>query len=253
MTSPTQAANPEPINGEGMDKILARVRKMMALANDAAASEHERDTALKMAYNVLAKYNLSMVDVDARVPQEQRDKIEAVMSRTPWAKFVSHAIADLFFCKYLVGPSINSSKCHHFFVGKQSNATTAMLMSEFIISSIRREARKLYKSDTGSQGRSFALGVVNRLRVRVTELQSAQEAQVSTSPGTALVLASLYDSEGRENTLWLVNSGIRIKTVGARFKNTVNGAAFADGKTFGNSISLAPHVGASKADDLFLA
>jgi hypothetical protein len=254
MTSSNNAAtDPEQFDLQSIDKILGRVRKMMALANDAAASEHERDTALKMAYNVLAKYNLSMVDVDDSVPQEQRDKIEAVMAATPWAKFVSHAMADLFFCKYIIGPSISSSKCHHFFIGKQSNATTAMLMSEFIISSIRREARKLYKSDTGSQGRSFALGVVNRLRVRVTELQKAQEAEASTTPGTALVLANLYDSENHENTLWLTNSGIHTKTIGLRTKKTVNGGAFVDGKAFGNNISLAPQVGATKPDTLCLA
>ena len=170
MTSHTSAtSDPAPADLHGIDKILARVRKMMTLANDAAASEHERDTAIKMAYNVLAKHNLSMVDVDASVPQEQRDKIEAIMTGTPWAKFVSHAIADLFFCKYLVGPKINSTKCQHFFIGKQSNATTAMLMSEYIISSIRREVTpesttSRERASGSAEYSTFALAAVLALR-----------------------------------------------------------------------------------------
>jgi hypothetical protein len=50
------------------DKILSRIQKMLALANDLAATEGERDNALRMAYNLMAKHNLDMVTVEARNP-----------------------------------------------------------------------------------------------------------------------------------------------------------------------------------------
>lgn len=46
---------------EEQARVLARVRKMMALANDdAAASDGERDNALRMAHATLLKHNLTM-------------------------------------------------------------------------------------------------------------------------------------------------------------------------------------------------
>jgi len=36
------------------NKVLERVKKMIALGNDSAATEAERETALRMAYNLLA-------------------------------------------------------------------------------------------------------------------------------------------------------------------------------------------------------
>ena len=44
------------------NKILARVRKLLNLANNAAATEGERDNAMRMAHATLAKYNLSLAE-----------------------------------------------------------------------------------------------------------------------------------------------------------------------------------------------
>lgn len=60
-----------------MDKIINRVKKMMALANDPAASDGERENALRMSYAILAKYNLDMTDVEGKPtgPQEARQSV----------------------------------------------------------------------------------------------------------------------------------------------------------------------------------
>ena len=45
------------------EKVLERIKKMLTLGNDAGATEAERETALRMAYNVMAKYNLTIADL----------------------------------------------------------------------------------------------------------------------------------------------------------------------------------------------
>lgn len=52
-------------------KILGRIRKMLALANNEGASEGERDNALRMAHATLAKYNLDMAEVESSGKPQQ--------------------------------------------------------------------------------------------------------------------------------------------------------------------------------------
>lgn len=229
------------------EKILSRVRKMMAIANDTAATEGERDNALRMAYNLLAKYNLTMVDVEIHADKDadKREIYETVTRSQLWARHVCHIVAELFFCKYFSGRKINADKCVHHFVGKESNATTAMLMSEYIVQSLVKESRKLYKNDLTPEARSFCLGAVNKLRERVRELKEQQQAEMeqSSATGTSLVLASLYKREEDANALVVSGTGVTLKTSRGG-KSTVKSTAYAAGKEYGSSISLAPQIGA---------
>ena len=232
------------------EKILSRVRKMMAIANDAAATEGERDNALRMAYNVLAKYNLTMVDVEIQADKdnEQREIYETVTRSHLWARHVCHIVAELFFCKYFSGRKINADKCVHHFVGKESNATTAMLMSEYIVQSLVKESRKLYKNDLTPEARSFCLGAVFKLRERVRELKDQQQTEMEkeSATGTSLVLASLYKREEDANALVVSGTGVTLKKSRGG-KSTVKSTAYAAGKEYGSSISLAPQIGAKSS------
>lgn len=232
------------------DKILNRVRKMMALANDAAASEGERDNALRMSYNLLAKYNLSMIDVEQHLPQEKREQLEAIFVSTIWARHIANDISKLFFCKYVVGSKTNAWKGKHYFIGKESNATTAMLMSEYVVTSVLRQARRLYKDDSCPEARSFAVGVCDKLRTRVRELIAAQSTDGDATPGTALVLANLYTAETDANAEFMLQIGFKTKPTKHSGKSGVVSDAYGAGKTFGAGISLVPQVGAGKNSTL---
>lgn len=230
------------------DKVIDRINKMLALANCAGATEGERDNALRMSYNLLAKYNLTMVDVDAAA-QEKEDPRKATSSpgwSQTWAKHIYNSMADLFFCSYFSSGKINATKCHHYIVGKESNATTARLMAEYIINSILKEARSLYVHNLAPESRAFAVGAMTKLSQRVKDLkrQQAQDEQ-QTAPGNALVLANLYDSEKRANQI-IVDSQFNVKTKHTTTKS-VNADAYQAGKDFGAKVSLAPQVGANRS------
>lgn len=229
------------------DKILNRVKKMMAIAECSGATEAERDTALKMAYKILAAHNLSMVDLDAHVanqsdPRAMHDQVGYGM---PWAKEIYHAIAGLFFCKYFGGKKINAWKITVHFVGRESNATTAMHMSQFIIESLIKESRKRYKEDSCPEARSFALGAASKLRERIRIIkQDQQKAEQSEVKGRDLVLANLYEVEASANALVLKDNGITLRPAN-QGKKTVRGNAYEDGKEFGAGIGLSLQVGAT--------
>lgn len=107
--------------------------------------------------------------------------------------------------------------------------------------------RQRFGSETSPEARSFAVGVETALRRRCRELREQAEAEAKgVSNGRALVLASLYEQERKANDQWIADNVGSLKTQPDRTKG-VHSAAYAAGKQHGNTISLAPQVGASKS------
>jgi hypothetical protein len=181
------------------EKILDRVRKMLTLANDTGATEGERDTALRMAHNLLTKHQLTMGDVDAaaREREDPRGTFDMEGWGMPWCRSVRSAIANLFMCTYYT-QKINATRYKHFFVGRESNATTAMYMADFIVRGLLKEADQRYGHRLTPLGRSFGEGAALRLWTRVHELRAVKQQEIK-SEGYALVLMDLAKQEKDEN------------------------------------------------------
>lgn len=224
------------------NKVLERVKKMMALGNCEGATEAERETALRMAYNLLAKYNLSISDLPSDQDTEARERQDVVISADRWARSLAQAVAKLFFCKYFYIGTGTSGKDKHCFVGRQSNVITARYMSEFLIKSIKREASRRYKSPTTPQGRSFCVGTVDSVRKRVEEMI---KQDTDSTTGAALVLVSLHQREADANVKWLNGTGVSLTTAKARADNSLRASAFYEGREYGKSVSLNQQVGAT--------
>lgn len=237
------------------DRIIDRVRKLLALANDAAASQGERDNALRMAYATLAKHNLNMADVGSAQTQEVREQQVAQMSVYPWARGIAHSLAGLFFCSYYYSRSSNPKFASHYFVGRQSNAITANELAQYIIASVFKELRQQFKSETSPAARSFAVGVEVAIRKRCQDMRRAATnadapttaESVTGTKGGALVLASLYKTELEANNAWIDQNVGKLKIPTDRTKGVLS-SAYDQGKKHGNSISLAPQVGVAKSN-----
>lgn len=231
-------------------RILSRVRKLLNLANDAAATEGERDNAMRMAYATLAKHNLSMTDVgDGAVADEarQESKIEEVVY--PWARTISHAIANLFFCGYYFTHPARGKKGRHAFIGRVSNSTTASELAAFVIRSVHKESVKRYGSATSPEACSFDKGAAARIFARCSALRAEAEAanKAEASTGRELVLASVYDTERTANALWVAEHVGKLTVAKNRQKDTVQRGAFAAGKDYGNTVSLSASLGGAGA------
>lgn len=174
-----------------MEKILDKVKKLLALANNAAATDGERDNALRMAHGMLAKYNLSMEDAQEHEAMEGREQQYIETFHMTWAKQVCNSIAKLFFCSYYAGEKLNATKGKHYFVGKQSNAITAILISTYVINSILKECRNNWKHNLAPESRSFCIGASYKLAERVTNMIKEVSFEGSTE-GTSVILHNLY-------------------------------------------------------------
>lgn len=191
------------------EKIIDKIKKLLALANNSAATEGERENALHMAHNLLVKHNLEMKDLQEHEIKENRifERLETFQMK--WCRGVAISIAKLFFCEMFTEGKINGTKGRYCFVGKESNATTAALMTEYVISSILREARKLYGSNLAPQSTSFGHGARAKLRDRINEMIST----TSQATGTGLVVLELYDLEISANKSFIDAEGIKLVTI----------------------------------------
>lgn len=245
MTTKTNSTQSELLDSE-KGRVLNRVRKMLALGNDKAASEGERDNALRMVHATLAKYNLSLGD--AEVKDEKRIDSSIKVSPHAWARTVAHAIANLYFCEYFFVRG-RGQEIHHYFVGRESNVITAQEMTTYAVRSINKEARaqtRLHFGD-GKFERDFCKGAAAAIWRRCAEIRKSAEAQDQSvaNAGTALVLASVYKQEAERNALVIAQKHGPLKD--PKGKQTAAGfTAYHAGASFGNKVNLNRQVGASK-------
>lgn len=227
------------------NKVLERIKKMLALSNDSGATEAERETALRMAYNTLAKYNLSLSDLPLDQDTEVRERQDVVISADRWARNLSMAVAKLFFCKYFYSQTGVSGKDRHCFVGRQSNVITAKYMSEYLIKAIKKEASKRYSSPTTPNGRSFCVGTVRSISARVEQMI---QQDTESTPGNALVLVGIHKREAEANNAWLDAEGTKLDTSKGRSDNSLRLGAYHSGKEYGKTVSLNQQIAPSNSN-----
>lgn len=227
-------------------KILSRVQKMLNLANNAGATEGERDNAMRMAHSTLAKYNLNLADVDeakaeqkAQASGEPREEHTTQFYGRPWARNVCQNIGKLFFCYYLYTSHKKATNVKHYFIGRHSNAITAALIAEFVVKSIMKEGNRQKREEMEGNPwlRTFCWGAAHRVKERVQKLMDSEDESSSSETGTALVLASYYQTETKANQV-LVQTLYPKLGKGRGGKGHQGGDAYSRGRTYGGSVSL---------------
>lgn len=219
---------------KSIESVLARVKKMIALGTDSGATEGERENAMRMAHNVLAKYNLTMSDLPEE-QEEARERNVITVCADKWFRVLAMQVSKLCFCNYCFSRTSVSGKDQHHFIGRQSNVATATYMAEYLLKGIRREASARFGGATTPQGRAFCCGATSSISNRIAALL---KGGVEGVPGTALVVADLHVTEDAANTAWMSQTGIVVREQKARAQRPVDAFAYYDGQEYGQQVSL---------------
>lgn len=234
------------------NKILEKIRKTLSLANDKGATEQERETAMRMAHGLLAKHNLSMAQVEkaGKATEAQRTLGKTVFYGRPWAQTVSWAVAKLCFCEYVVTTASSAKNTTHWFIGRESNSVTAGELAQFLVTSILKESKSRARRNGGGNAfaRSFATGAAAMITKRVNEMMaaSAQQTAENATPGTSLVLASVYATEKDANIAYR-NSLVKVREGKARRSPGVDYGAFNQGSDYGRGLQLGRQITGSQS------
>ena len=95
------------------ERIIEKIRKCLALANNNPSEEEAKAAALQ-AQKLLAKYNISMADVT-----ELEQEVEEIVEVATWFKDIVKGVARAW--KYELADIVaRNFRCKHFFYGKRA-------------------------------------------------------------------------------------------------------------------------------------
>jgi hypothetical protein len=240
-------------NERSKEWVLDRVRKLMAVANDGGATEGERDNAMRMAHKLLAKYNVSMAEAEAKQPGDTEDRIihRSQFFGRPWARVAAQAVAKLFFCEYIYTPASRGKDVTHFFIGRETNAITAASMAKYIVESIMREGKKNQRAEDAGNiyYRSFATAASVTIYKRVERMiaEASKTDQGDSKPGTALIVANHYLAERDKNKAKIADTFSKLGQ-GRSGSDRFDADGGADGRRYGESVSLDRQLGGPTPD-----
>jgi hypothetical protein len=190
------------------EKMLEKVRKLLALAGS-NPNENEAQAAANKAQALLAEYNLTLADVEAKKGDEFVIEKDLVTSSYPWRRQIANAVAHLYFCRYFYQSVFNEtgkSKVDiHCFAGAPHNVQVAKMMFDYLHRAVDRLAhegsKKLTKKQQSPYRVSFRTACTARVAQRIykrIEEAKAGKMKSETTGNTLPALASLYDTLGAQ-------------------------------------------------------
>jgi len=198
-------------------KLIERITKLLAKA-EGTTNEAEANTFMEKVHSLLEEHNISLHelgDQDDPIVQDENIQVNRPLS---YAVNLVPALGRYYGCQTVTS---RGRKTNQFFVfGRQSATTTLHLMTPFVLSQVRQQARRLHNEGKSPTYGKALTAVANALTVRVNKLWEAEqvrEEQRVASGGKALVPVDLVQAKVDE-TMDTVTTKSRMKgfTKGAK-------------------------------------
>jgi Protein of unknown function (DUF2786) len=179
-----------------MVKIIERIRKLLALARDKAASENEAATALAMAQRLMLEHDIKNVE-DAVEVEAIRGGWVNVSRGDKWERVIASSVATMFNCR-----NVFRTDGAHQFVGKPDNIevceVTFIWVCEQVeqlykvgLSAFRRRMGSLSKADRGDFRKTFKEACAMRIWQRVAEIVAAARNEIPAHRALVVIDQSL--------------------------------------------------------------
>ncbi len=213
--------------------LAAKIRKLMAKANDASVTEAEAALFAAKVQELLVANGLSVGDIgsDDAEMGDIEDQTHRDRWNSPARKYLLRAVCRYYMCEVLVMGRTKTVKI----IGRPHNVVVAMDMADYLIKTTVRLSNNYGKQHIGSNVIDFRRGCMARLAERlVEELRRSRASeqpkyQAGGNPGN---LPALFQSEERQvhqylkdklNVRWTIGRGIK------QGSDAAHGRAAADG------------------------
>jgi hypothetical protein len=221
---------------EAPDKLLDRVRKLLAKAEDESVTAAEAQALTAKAAELMAKYGIDRALLAARRPETDRPDSRIVEIYNPWARVQAHLLCGLaaaLRCQCILLPAGEGQRVHVFGYASDIERADVLYTSVLIqmwhgLTAAEVPARA---DNVRAWRRSWLLGFAAAVIAKVRAAEHHAEQSVTTGPGpdssrTALVLAdrSLVIRQNVAHA-YPVTRSARVTYTGSGY-----GAGFAKGK-----------------------
>jgi hypothetical protein len=188
------------VNSQAADPLLARVRKLLAKAEDAGVTAAEAQALTAKAAELMAKYGIDRALLAAERPDTDRPADRVIDVGNPWARVQAHllcGLASAMRCQCVILPRPGPGSRIHMFGFSSDLERTDVLYTSLLIQmwqGLAAEQVPAWSRSPRAWRRSWLLGfaaaVVARVRAAEEEATSRATApQARSGSRTALVLA----------------------------------------------------------------
>jgi Protein of unknown function (DUF2786) len=188
--------------------LVARIRKLLNLGKDGAASENEREQATAKAQEFMLLHNISIATVEANAHDtstvvKRRKESAKGFAMYAWQKNLMGVVATSNFCFVTTESKWTGYQwmtTGHSLVGREENVVSALAMFEYLRATTERLAQDYvggdYRKKMSKEAMSFKAGCADRIseRVRAHHRQQLAEQRAAATAtnaaantGTALV------------------------------------------------------------------
>lgn len=212
-------------------KILEKIKALLALAHDAAASPNEAATALRQAQKLMEMHGIDPSTVDAPTLQEQAIKARCKARPTAWEMALIAMVADVFGAKPLFAMGIHSS--NWLFIAPEPRAEVAAYAATVLLRKLL--AARQHHIDTR----------LTRVRKRANKIRRADDFCIGWIAIVRRHVIAFALSEREEQAIAAYEARYRCGTLQGRTSgDKIDGRDFHHGWEAGRAVRLNHGLGA---------
>lgn len=164
------------------EKIVARIKKLLAVADDRGATEHEASTAALAAQRLIAEYDVEQWEIHAK-DAEPIETVYAVDSVRRWRWHLADVIAPAFRCKTYQTRKFDTERGRYVhlmaFYGYKTDATAAAMTFNSLYRIGNRLAQRYSRGAEYGTYNAYVTGFVAGI---ASELEKQSEALMIIVP-----------------------------------------------------------------------
>ena len=161
------------------EKIINKIKKMFALANNEGAAPGEAENAMRMANKLMEKHMLTSIDLHT---SEEMSITFLDAHRYVWVRHLYNAVCPVYSCSMFL-----HGKDRYVLVGTESDMVTTGIVVDGLIKSIKRASK--------GQGIEFSNGAVLEIARQCRQIIADRADSVEIAPGSGLVLADIFKTK----------------------------------------------------------
>jgi hypothetical protein len=226
------------------DEVLAKVRKLLALAGNGAATEGEATNAAAAAQRLIAQHRLDVALLDDATDSKpepasgSHEPLERGQKAVHWRGILAEGVAVANGCQ------VYWNRGNLMIVGAPSDVASVRHLYTWLAREIDRLGADAALGRGRSYGRSWRMGCASRVVERIEEAAAAGKAEAKATAieaGAALARVdsaiAKVDARMRATEAWL-SRHVKLKRATTA---PVNGDALRDGRAAGDRIKLSGH------------
>jgi hypothetical protein len=224
------------MTAEAPDKLLDRVRKLLAKAEDESVTAAEAQALTAKAAELMAKYGIDRALLAARRPETDRPDSRIVEIYNPWARVQAHLLCGLaaaLRCQCILLPAGEGQRVHVFGYASDIERADVLYTSVLIqmwhgLTAAEVPARA---DNVRAWRRSWLLGFAAAVIAKVRAAEQRAEQSVQAAPGSGSSRATLVLADRslviRQN---VAQAYPATRTARVTYTGSGYGAGFAKGK-----------------------